>query len=365
MRHLDLFSGIGTWALASREVWPDRELIGFCEIDPYCREVLAKHFPEVKVYEDVRTLSASSLANAQRVRVERRGGPGIVAGAAGEEHQEALQRERDGNTSSNSDSNAYELDLFTASPPCQAASSAGKRKGTSDDRWLWPETFRILSETRPRWFVFENVRGLLSLSGGLEFDDLISQMESHNYEVWPVVIPASGVGAPHRRERVWFIGRRQADAEDAFSVGSGGRREDGRQILGRETAEVQAPRPDSEAREGDVADPASLVGEREFRAGKDAWESQASAGDGNRLAPRSDWSRDWRTVARELCWEDATVASVRGVDDGPPQWVYGSRKLSEAAHRRERLKALGNGIVPQVAVEIMKAIKHADSLRSK
>lgn len=361
MRHLDLFSGIGTWALASKEVWPEREMVGFCEIDPFCREILAKHFPDTMIYEDVKTITFAPHPN--------RGG---LQGSGAE-------LETTGNGQPNQ---AYELDLLTASPPCQAASAAGKRKGTTDDRWLWPWTFRVLSETRPRWFIFENVRGILSLEGGVVFDALISEMEGHNYEVWPVVIPASGVGAPHRRERVWIVGRRKDDAQDPISIGGGGGREDGGQVLERRGSEVQIAGPDSETREGDSSDPKSRR-ERTVATGDYGRQPETPFGNGSgiianpqseqsrrlfqpelqphpRLSDRSDWKRDWQSVAYETCWEDAPKPGDDRMDDGTQARVYGPRKLPEAPHRKERLKACGNGIVGQVAVEIMKAIRSSE-----
>lgn len=89
--------------------------------------------------------------------------------------------------------------------PCQPASNAGIRKGEDDSRWLWPHAFRVVDETAPRWCVFENVGGLLTLSGGLVFERLCSDLEGKGYEVQSFVVPACAVGACHRRNRVWII----------------------------------------------------------------------------------------------------------------------------------------------------------------
>jgi len=134
MKHLDLFSGIGCWALASQEVWPDREMVGFCEIDPFCRAVLTQHFPDVPIYGDIKTLT-----DADSERCNRR------ASSSSSERRDIRK------SINNSCHIGYEqIDLLTASPPCQGASSAGQRKGTADDRWLWPETFSVIARTRPR-----------------------------------------------------------------------------------------------------------------------------------------------------------------------------------------------------------------------
>jgi site-specific DNA-cytosine methylase len=306
MRHLDLFSGIGTWALASKEVWPDREMVGFCEIDPFCQAVLKKHFPNVPIYADIRTLAADTehigLAGTEEPRADSGAQP---EGETGKElpidepsgtnclRTEKLKRDTYGNATDtirtngrgedNQDiddkrrksssvgeeglqpkdwiscsnysksSNLYGIDLLTASPPCQAASSAGKRKGTDDARWLWPATIDVLGNLKPRWCILENVLGLLSLNGGLEFDKVCADVEAKGYEVWPVVLPASAVNAPHQRYRVWIIGRR-IDS-DADSDGRLGRNQEIDPAEGRESAQR-----DAEGRHNEIADDPNAVG---------------------------------------------------------------------------------------------------------
>jgi len=153
--HLDLFSGIGGFALAAR--WNGLETIGFSEIDPYCCRVLAKHWPAVPNFGDVRTV------------------------------------------------HAVQCDLLTGGPPCQPASCAGKRRGAADDRWLWPQTLAVVDRCRPAWCLFENPPGILSLGAGVEFERVLAALESFGYSVQPLVIPACSVDAPHRRDRVWIV----------------------------------------------------------------------------------------------------------------------------------------------------------------
>lgn len=157
LTHIDLFSGIGGFALAAR--WAGIETVQFVEIDKFCQKVLAKNFKDVPIHDDIKTFKYSGAS------------PFILTGGV----------------------------------PCQPASCAGKRKGKEDDRWLWPEAFRIVSEVKPEWCLFENVAGLLSLEGGLVFDNLLAELEGQGYEVWPVIIPACAVNAPHRRDRVWIV----------------------------------------------------------------------------------------------------------------------------------------------------------------
>lgn len=163
MKMIDLFAGIGVASLAAEKVWGkvEHEMV---EIDPYCRTILKKHFPKAKIHNDIREYHYT-------------GEP---------------------------------VDLVWGSPPCQAASSAGKRKGTDDSRWLWPDTFRVIKETQPKYWVLENVRGLLSLESGVVFDSLLAEMEKLGYEVGVYIVPACAVNAPHRRDRVWIIGRKNA-----------------------------------------------------------------------------------------------------------------------------------------------------------
>lgn len=153
VRHLDLFSGIGGFALAARMVG-GIETVGFSEIEPYACRVLAKNFPNVKNYGDIRSIT------------------GISA------------------------------DLITAGWPCQPHSSAGKRGGKNDDRYLWPEALRVVQDSRPRWFLGENVAGIISV----ELDQVLADLEEADYTATAFSIPAVALDAPHGRPRWWVVG---------------------------------------------------------------------------------------------------------------------------------------------------------------
>ena len=153
MRVLDLFSGIGGFSLGLERA--GMETVAFCEIDPFCQKVLKKHWPDVPIYDDVRTL------------------------------------DYDGS-----------VDLICGGFPCQPFSVAGKQKGTEDDRHLWPAMFSLIKKCRPRWVIGENVAGFINMA----LDDVLSDLESAGYTCQAFVIPACGVGAPHRRNRVWIVG---------------------------------------------------------------------------------------------------------------------------------------------------------------
>jgi DNA (cytosine-5)-methyltransferase 1 len=152
--HVDLFSGIGGFALAAR--WCGIKTIAFCECEPYAQKVLQKHWPDVPIYPDVRTFPSEKYAGAF---------------------------------------------ILTGGFPCQPFSCAGKRGGAADDRFLWPEMVRVIAEARPAWIIGENVRGIVTM----ELDRVLSDLERIGYTCWPVIIPACAVDAKHRRDRVWIV----------------------------------------------------------------------------------------------------------------------------------------------------------------
>lgn len=154
-----LFNGIGGFALAAH--WMGWSNVMHCEIDPFCNKVMNYHFPNSYQHEDIRTTDFT-----------------IWRG---------------------------KLDLITGGFPCQPYSTAGKRKGKEDDRHLWPQMLRAIREIQPGWIVGENVRGLTNWNGGLVFDEVQADLEAEGYEVLPFLLPAAGVNAPHRRDRIWFV----------------------------------------------------------------------------------------------------------------------------------------------------------------
>ena len=158
MRHFDLFSGIGGFALAAR--WAGLETVGFCENDKFCGKVLKKHWPDVPLYDDIREINGEQLKN-----------DGITA------------------------------DIITGGFPCQPFSVAGKQRGENDDRYLWPEMLRIIREMEPTWIIGENVRGLVNMA----LDEVLADLESAGYSTTAFVIPACAGDAPHRRDRVWIV----------------------------------------------------------------------------------------------------------------------------------------------------------------
>jgi DNA (cytosine-5)-methyltransferase 1 len=143
--HLDLFSGIGGFALAAASA--GFQTIGFSEIEPYACKILKHHWPHVPNYGDIR--------NIQGVRA----------------------------------------DLVTGGFPCQPYSLAGQRRGASDDRALWPEMLRVIDESKPVWILGENVAGIISM----DLDQVLSDLEHLGYSAWAIGVPACALGAEHRR----------------------------------------------------------------------------------------------------------------------------------------------------------------------
>lgn len=362
MRHLDLFSGIGGFAYAAQQVWGDGyENVGFCEIDHFCQQVLRKNFPGCAIHADIRTLTNANGAGSQG-----QNGTGASGNAGPGEY----------------------VDLITGGFPCQPFSQAGKRRGTADDRHLWPEMLRVIQEFQPAWVIGENVGGFVTWNNGMVFEQVCSDLEAAGYEVQPFIIPAVSVNAPHRRDRVWIVahavnsrsGRTQrgsAPAQDSLS--SKHRKKDcaARQSVragrhwkvNKPTADAAyrivrglglERQPDQETTKpcgrGGNASNASSV-RRQSRSIIDRPQSPQVRSKRKCKAKRFDvpeWERDWREVATTTCtsrMDDGVSGRLVRLPDG--------NAISKARWRREAIKAYGNAIVPQVAIEIMRAIKDA------
>lgn len=292
MKHLDLFSGIGGFAIAVDSVWPQSEHI-FCDNDKFCQAVLKKHWPNAKIYGDIRTITNTANNGLDRCDTK--------SGMEGEKSKNIEQQwsRRSGWT----EGCDWKPDILTGGFPCQPFSQAGKRRGTEDDRYLWPEMFRVIREFKPTWVIAENVRGLVTWNEGLVLEQVCTDLESEGYEVQPLIIPAVAVNAPHRRDRVWFIAHRTGEGRTGNGLEGQGR-------LGQ-------------------------------RSGAGEGKEQSSAGH------LPDWNQNWIEVATEFC----------SVDDGLPAEL-GDFACSKAQHRDGQLKAYGNAIVPQVAAQIMQSIAY-------
>jgi DNA (cytosine-5)-methyltransferase 1 len=256
MKVLDLFSGIGGFSLGLERA--GMETVAFCEQDKYCQQVLRKHWPDVPIYDDVRELNGSAIGH---------------------------------------------VDLICGGFPCQPFSTAGKRAGKDDDRHLWPEFARLISEIHPRWVIGENVSGLISMG----LDEVLSDLEGQGYAAEAFVIPACAVDAPHRRDRVWIIGNGNGNGKPTVA-------------LNDEAPRMPETGADSDSDSGKRLKPCQPYEEerQEQRMGQ-----AGSLGNGAR----------WRETQPDVC----------GMDDG-------------LSRRMDRLRALGNAVVPQIPEIIGRAI---------
>lgn len=269
--HLDLCSGIGGFALALADAGrrTDRNVrtVAFCEQEQFCQQVLGKHWPDVPIYDDVKTFPKDF----------------------------------------------GKVDVLTAGYPCQPFSQAGKRKGTADDRHIWPWVLEIVKQTRPSVCVFENVVGHISLG----IDTVLLDLANEGYHAWPIILGAVSKNAPHRRQRVWIIAYDLADTEGS-GCGGGDSSERGlreRQLQSQEQGRGEVGR-ETEGR-------SSPCGEQ---------------------TQRPAFGKLGRTFDGLSTWVDG-------------DWERGVPRVTEGQKDRgKRLKALGNAIVPQVASEIFTAI---------
>lgn len=320
MTHASLFSGIGGFDLAAE--WAGWTNVFNCEIDSFCRKVLKYHFPDAEQYEDIKKSDFSKW------------------------------RDR--------------IDVLTGGFPCQPFSLAGKRKGTDDDRYLWPAMLGVIRTVRPRWVVGENVYGIVNWSDGLVFDTVCSDLETAGYEVQPYIIPACGVGAPHRRDRVWFVAHYK---DDLWQRDSG---EELRTFAHRADTGIETMREGknsiyagkfvahADGQRWCQFDNAALANQQR-QPYRNSYAGDASDAEGKRLPEwngQSDRDESYSTAQRYdsiPSWENfPTKSPVRGRNDGLPGELAG---LSFPAWCRESIKACGNAIVPQVALQIFKTIE--------
>ena len=285
MKTLDLFSGIGGFALAASWVWgDDLDLQGFCEIDSYCQKVLKKNFPDVPIYSDITELQPEWFDD---------------------------------------------IDLLTGGFPCQDISAAGKGEGIEGERsGLWFEMLRLISGIRPRYALIENVPMLLHRGLGR----VICDLASIGYDAEWQIISAADLGAPHLRKRIWIVaypGHLRRRHHVGGDVELRGRQQ-------AETAQRSASQPEiaGSSQESEVvADPECQDVGQEIN----QWSQY--------IRQRCEMGEVVEPIgSRDSYW--LTEPNVGRVADGVP-------------HRVDRLRGLGNAIVPQCTALIMERIKAA------
>jgi DNA (cytosine-5)-methyltransferase 1 len=299
------------------------ETVAFCEYDEKARKVLNKHWPNVPQYNDVRTLTGEQL-------------------------------EKDG---------IRDIGLICGGYPCQPFSVAGKREGQADDRHLWPEFFRLIQEIRPAWVIAENVAGHINMG----LDSVLADLESEGYQQQVFLIPACAVGAYHRRDRVWIL----AHSDSGSSASAQQKREyEGAENDSRSSHDELDAGADVADSEKLQRDGGNLHGINNQRSA--GWEqprgsgSENGSGSGEDVADSSSEGLQGRqeTGNTESGWEgrEEFLAGC-GERSEPGNWVPEppvGRVANGVPGRVDRLKQLGNAVVPQIPEVLGRAILEAD-----
>ena len=327
LKVLDLFSGLGGFSLGLERTGCFKTT-AFCDNDKYSNLVLQKHWKGVKIYNDVKEITKEKLI-ADGIQFP---------------------------------------DIITGGFPCQPFSVAGKQAGTDDDRHLWPVMFRIIQELTPRWVIGENVKGLTNIQAGVVFETVCSDLEGEGYEVRAFNIPAAGVGAPHRRERIWIVAHakryNKIDEIGGSDETSRGIQEEHRQddSSARLTSRTSSIRQTNNGHE-DMANaningtkwnkPEDRQGSRTQQSGEDVADTESSDRHDNEAV-----TGDGGSSTQEVFGDGGSVP-------GESTWWHTEPDVGRVAHgipgRVYRLKGLGNSIVPQIAEEIGRAIIKAES----
>lgn len=339
--HLDLFSGIGGFALAAQ--WNGFTTVGFCEIEPYAQKILIEKFGAILADTD-RTGSRSSHRNPvhEERRASESGGAGVPQDTIGQNGPPKPNHRPTGpllhpDIFTLRGTDYAGVDLITGGFPCQPFSCAGQRRGAADDRHLWPEMLRVIDEAGPAWVLAENVPGII----GMELDAVLSDLENIGYACWPVVVPACAVDARHRRDRVWIVahaGHRHI-AKRSRTEGWDPR---------QRTPERSESGPSGKALANTVqhGSPSGVANSAGRKEGNTAEPFDSCGPMGHTASAQPNQSREgndgaWRAEFGSGCSSRWPVEPGLG------------RVASRIPNRSHRLKGLGNAIVPQVAAQII------------
>ena len=324
LRYGSLFSGIGGIDLGM-------DMAGFecawqVEIDDYCRQILDKHWPGVPKYKDIYEVKGAEIEP---------------------------------------------VDILCGGFPCQPVSVAGKRGGVDDERWLWDEFYRLICELRPRWVVAENVTGLFSANSGRAFAGVLRDLAEGGYDaVWDVY-PAGGpggVGAPHRRERVFIVAhtdrskqaKKSGDVREEFKVSKVNRQDISTVVSGGSSEDVA----DTDSISRRRSSKQRRITKREFQQSKQKGSEMGSqvercgksCGDVSNTNTKrlQGMVKESQTGARQIqqigfC---SRTSRWKGWDVEPNV----GRVANGVPNRVDRLRALGNGVVPQVAYKVARMI---------
>ena len=272
------------------------ETIGFVEKDKFCQKVLKKHWNNINIEEDIRN-----------VKGER-----------------------------------YAADIITGGFPCQPFSVAGKRKSTADDRYLWDEMLRVIREVKPRWVIGENVEGIVNINEGMVLRQVLNDLENEGFKSQCIIIPASGIGAWHQRKRIWIVANSNSNRHVSEIRGVNGE---------EKGIPVQDRQKDSTTRKSigtsDVWETnKEYVSNSNFKGlerHRDEYKLREAKQEKNFIWSSNDGTKEsWWPIKSRIC--------------GVPNGV--SYELDK--DRSNRIKALGNSIVPQIARQIGLSIMEAE-----
>ena len=310
MNVLDLFSGIGGFSLGL-ESTGFFKTIAFVEKDKFCQKVLRKHWSNVPIYEDIKKLDARKI----------------------------------------------KADVVVGGFPCQSISIAGKQKGKDDDRFLFPEMLRVIKEVQPRWIIGENVQNLINIADGQILQGIHNDLESQGFEVQTFCISAASIGAWHKRSRIWIV---------AANSNSRLRRRRGTELKSGENEVRRIYSSKEEQTKNDIRSKTigcdAVFGKTETLSNSESKRLSRSRTEqdcgnknwleqGKKEKQSEIWSKSERCSGISKTWWQ-TQSELCGVPNGI------SYELDK--DRQNRIKALGNSIVPQIAREIGKAIMEAE-----
>jgi len=278
LRHGSLFSGIGGFDLAAE--WAGWENVFHCEWNPFGQRVLKHYWPNAESFNDITKSDFSKYAD--------------------------------------------NIDIITGGFPCQPFSATGKRRGTSDERHLWPRMLEVIKTIRPSYIVGENVYGLVNWSEGLVFDQVHFDLEAEGYEIQAFVLPAAGINAIHKRDRVWFVAYANSNVHTKHT----------KTRLAMEKLEM-----------GNT----NTIQELQFK----GLDSNATT---TNTAQRHRFNNKILQSHRK-----AFESSFIGENDGIPRELD---RITFSKWREESIKGYGNAIVPQVALQIFNAINEYEKLQT-